>query len=58
MPNLKSPGPDLIQGFWLKNLSSLQESVGLPLKGCLDSGFVPSWLPRGRVALLRKDKGK
>ena len=24
MPNWKSPGPDLVQGFWLKNFSSLQ----------------------------------
>ena len=24
MPNSKSPGPDLVQGFWLKNFSSLQ----------------------------------
>ena len=25
MPNWKSPGPDLVQGFWLKNFSSLHE---------------------------------
>ena len=25
MPNWKSPGPDLLQGFWLKNFSSLHE---------------------------------
>ena len=29
MPNWKSPGPDLVQGFWLKNISSLQERVEL-----------------------------
>ena len=28
------------------------------LKECLDSGFVLSWLPKGRTALLQKDKGK
>ena len=27
MPNWKSPGPDLVQGFWLKNISSLHEWV-------------------------------
>ena len=42
MPNWKSPGPDLVQGFWLKNLSSLHEKVRLQLKQCLVSGFVPS----------------
>ena len=32
MPNWKSPGPDLVGGFWLKNLSSLHERVRLQLK--------------------------
>ena len=58
MSNWKSPGPDLVQGFWLKNFSSLHERVRLQLKECLDSGFVPSWLTRGRTSLLQKDKSK
>ena len=58
MPNWKSPGPDLVQGFWLKNFSSLHERIRLQLKECLDSGFVPSRLTRGRTLLFRKDKSK
>ena len=58
MPNWKSPGPDLVQGFWLKNFSSLHEKVRLQLKECLDSGFVPSWFTRGRTSLLRKNKSR
>ena len=58
MPNWKSPGPDLVQGFWLKNFSSLHERGRLQLKECLDSGFVSSWLTRGRTSLLQKDKIK
>ena len=58
MPSLKSPRPDLVQGFWLKNFSSLHEMVRLQLKECLDSGFVPSWLSRGRNSLLQKVKSK
>ena len=58
MPNWKSPVPDLVQGFWLKNFSSLHERVRLQVKECLDSGFVPSWLTRGRTSLLQKDKSK
>ena len=46
MPNWKSPGPDLVQGFWLKNFSSLHESVRLQLKECLDSDLVPSWFQK------------
>ena len=58
MPNWKSPGPDLVQGFWLKNFSSLHGTVRSQLKECLDSGFVPSWLTKERTALLQKDKSK
>ena len=43
MSNWKSPGPDLVQGFWLENFSSLHERVKLQLKERLDSGFLPSW---------------
>ena len=49
MPNWKSPGQDLVQGFWLKNFSSLYERVRSQLKECLDGGFVPSWLTGGRT---------
>ena len=58
MPNRNSPGPDLVQGFLLKNFTSLHERVRLQLKECLDSGFVPSWLTRGKTSLLQKDKSK
>ena len=53
-----SPGPNLVQGFWLKNFRSFHERVRLQLKECLDSGFVPSWLTRERTSLLQKDKSK
>ena len=36
----------------------MHEWVSLKLKECLDSGFVPSWLTRGRTSLLQKDKNK
>ena len=58
MPNWKSLGPDLVQGFWLKNFSSSNGRVTSQLKECLDSGFLLSWLPRGTIALLQKDKRK
>ena len=58
MPNWKSPGPNLVQGFWIKNFSSVLERVRLQLKECLDSGFVPGWLTRRRTSLLQKDKTK
>ena len=32
MPNWKSPGPHLVQEFWLKNFSSLHDKARLQLK--------------------------
>ena len=58
IPNWKSPVPGLVQRFWLKNFSSLHERVKLQLKESLNSGFVPSWLTRGRTLLLQRDKNK
>ena len=57
MPNWKSPGPDVVQGFCLKGFSTLHERVRLQLKQCLDCGFLPR-LTRGRTSLLQKDKSK
>ena len=58
IPNWKSPGPDIVQVFCLKNFSSLHERVRLQLKECLNSGFAHSWLTRGRTSLLQKDTSK
>ena len=44
MPNWKSPGPDLVQGFWLESFSGLHERVRLQLKECLDSGFAKDFI--------------
>ena len=58
MLNWKSPGPDLVQGFWLKNFISLHDRVRLQLKECFDSRCLPSCLTRGKTSLLQKDKSK
>ena len=54
IPNWKSPGPDIVQRFWLKNFSSLHERVRLKLKESLDSGFMPCWLTRGGLHCYQK----
>ena len=58
MPNQKLPGPDLVQGFWLKNFSSLHERVRSQLKECLVSGFAPSCLTKEGTVSLQKVKTK
>ena len=58
MPNWKAPGPDNVQGYWLKNLTPLHDKLVVYLEECLDSGVVPDWLTKGRAVLIQKDKAK
>ena len=41
MLNWKTPGPDNVQGYWLKNLTPLHDRLVVYLQECLDSGVVP-----------------
>ena len=54
MPNWKAPGPDCVQGFWLKNFKSIQEVLRRNLQKCLENGN----LSKGRTILMQKDKEK
>jgi len=45
MANWKSPGPDQVQGYWLKHLTSLHERLAQQLQSILDDpSCMPSWL--------------
>ena len=44
MPNWKSPGPNGVQGYWIKNLSNVHGNVALQLDRCLQENNVPSWM--------------
>ena len=58
MPNWKSPGPDFVQGFWLKNFTSLHRRMTEQLSKCLEEGDIPNWMTEGRTVLIMKDKNK
>ena len=58
MPNWKVPGPDLVQGFWLKNLTSVHGRLTEQLEACLSSGNVPAWMTKGRTVLIIEDLKK
>ena len=47
MPNWKAPGPDNVQGYWFKILTSLHEKLVVYLQKCLGSGVVPNKLTKG-----------
>ena len=58
VPNWKAPGPDLVQGFWLKNFTSLHCRIANQLQSCLDNGIVPVWMTKGRTFLIMKGPEK
>ena len=45
MPNWKAPGRDGVQGFWIKNLTSLYNNTGEQLDGVLNANkMLPGWM--------------
>ena len=41
MPDWKRPGPDGVQGYWIKNLSNLYDSIALQLDRFLLENKLP-----------------
>ena len=58
LPDWKAPGPDFVQGFWIKNFTSLHQDFCTHLRHCLESHEVPLWMTKGRTVLIQKDKSK
>ena len=54
MPNWESPGPDGVQGYWIKNLSNLHNSIALQLDRCLQENNLPKWVVTGKSLLFIK----
>ena len=59
IPNWKCPGPDGVQGYWLKNLTELHKRIADQLNELLnDKNEIPNWMNTGRTILCQKDPGK
>ena len=58
VPNWKSPGPDGVQGYWLKNFTTLHERIAVQLDQCLKDASVPVWMTTGKTVLCLKDPEK
>ena len=53
--NWAAPGPDGVQGFWIKRFPALHERLLQCYNDVLnDSSTIPSWYPKGRTILLSK----
>ena len=59
IPNWKARGRDGIQGYWIKNLSSLHEHVSLRMiKILLGEDDLPEWITHRCTVLCHKDLQK
>ena len=59
MPNWKAPGKDGVQGYWLKNFTSLHLCIAVQLNRILDGeGPLPDWMTFGKTVLCQKDPAK
>eukprot|EP00794_Sanderia_malayensis_P000828 gene828-biopygen97 len=59
MPNWKAPGPDGVQGFWLKKITSCHERIAIQLNSLLNKeATLPLWMTLGKIILCQKDPAK
>ena len=58
IPNLKAAAPDRVQGYRLKNLSSLHDRIACQLNAVVESGEVLAWMMYGRTVLCVRDRSK
>ena len=59
LPNWKAPGPDGVQGYWLKNLPSLHDRIVGQMNYMINNTKnIPDWLTKGRTVLCQKDSQK
>ena len=59
VPNWKAPGPDGVQGYWMKKLTSLHERIAEQTNDMINNGVqIPEWMTSGRTVLCQKDPKK
>ena len=57
MPNWKAPRHDGVQGFWIKRLDKMHESIATQLNEILGgTKEIPSWMTYGRTVLGQKEQ--
>ena len=59
MPNWKGPGPDGVQGYWLKKLTSLHDGIADQMNELVSNRApLPVWVTADRTVLCQKDPQK
>ena len=59
IPNSKSPGPDGVQGYWLKKLAALHERIAKQMDNIISNREgIPKWMTLDKTALCQKEPSK
>ena len=59
IPNWKAPGPDGVQGYWVKKLTPLHERIAAQMNEIINGrALIPLWMTTGRTVLYQKDPQK
>ena len=59
IPNWKAPGKDGVQGYWLKNLTSLHPCIAEQVNQILNGERpLPDWMTFGKRVLRQIDSAK
>ena len=59
MPNWKSPGPDGVQGFWIKKFTTLHKRIADQMDDMINNRVeIPKWMTIGKTVLIQKDGSK
>ena len=55
IPNWKSPGPDGVQGYWLKKLTALHERIAKQMDNIISNkGDIQKRMTLGKMVLCQK----
>ena len=59
MPNWKAPGPDGVQGLWVKKLTACHQRIAEQMDKILNGQEeLPEWMTKGKTVLCQKDSTK
>ena len=59
VPDWKCPGPDGVQGYWLKTFLALHERIETQMNDMINSRMdITEWMVIGKTILCQKDSGK
>ena len=57
IPSWKAPGPDGVQGYWIKNLTALHKQMAGHMNDLINNRVtIPVWMTTGRILLCQKDQ--